>query len=428
MNAHIITIGNELLIGDIVNTNASWIGQKLTEHFINIDYIHTISDDYDRIYLTLKESMKQADIVLMTGGLGPTKDDITKKVAADFFECGMKVHQPTLDHIKAMFKKLNITFSKSNYGQAQVPACCEVLFNEMGTAPGMWFEKGEKVLVAMPGVPSEMKYFMEKKVMPKLISRNREARNTITRYIKTAGVGESTLSDVVLDGIDEIMEEGLQLASLPDNGGVTLRLSAQSNTLRQTQQMIDTVEAFILEKAAPYIYAYNRERTLPEATGKALSDKNMYIATAESCTGGLISAALTDVPGSSAYTLGGIIAYANSVKVEQLGVKERDLEKLGAVSKPVALQMAAGIIEATGADVGISTTGIAGPGGGTTEKPVGTIWMGFKFPDDHFAVCAHLHKDRNYNRKRTVKLVLEIVRRKLAGVDELPYGLEKQRA
>ena len=424
MRAHIISIGNELLIGDTVNTNATWLGRALSEKFISVDYVHTIKDDYTSIFETLSFALKQADVVLMTGGLGPTNDDITKKVVADYYETKLVVDQATLDHIKDMFKKLNITFSKSNYGQAEVPEACEVLFNSSGTAPGMWFWDEHGILAVMPGVPSEMKHLMNRHILPRLMDIEEVNGNSVTQYIKTAGVGESTLSDVVLNGIDTLLNEHVKLASLPNNGGVTFRITAQSSETASADHYATQVTEFIKEKANDYIYAWNREGSLAEAVGRLLTDKKWTIATAESCTGGLLSGALTDVPGSSQYTLGGIVSYANDLKINQLGVQPGTLNEHGAVSKQVALQMAEGVRQKTGADVGVSTTGIAGPGGGTDQKPVGTIWMGFAFPEQHFATKVQLTKNRQRNRERTVKIVLETVRRRLKGIDELPYGLE----
>lgn len=424
MNAHIISIGNELLIGDTVNTNASWLGRALSERFISVDYVHTIKDDYRSIFDTLTLALKQADIVLMTGGLGPTNDDITKKVVADYYGSGMTIHQPTLDHVKEMFKKLNITFSKSNYGQAEVPEACEVLFNKAGTAPGMWFSNEDGIVAVMPGVPSEMKYLMNKKILPRLIDIEGVNGNSITQYIKTAGVGESTLSDMVLDGMENLLNEHVKLASLPNNGGVTFRITAHGSTANEAQKYAAAVTEFFKKRAGNYIYAWNRDGSLAETVGRLLMDKQWTIATAESCTGGLISAVLTDIPGSSRYTLGGIVSYSNDLKINQLDVDAEIVKAHGAVSRQVADQMAKGVTQRTGADVGISTTGIAGPGGGTDEKPVGTIWMGFAFPEQNFATKVQLTKNRTLNRGRTVNIVLETVRRRLNGIEELPYGLE----
>jgi len=428
MNAHIISIGDELLIGDTVNTNASWMGQFLYDHFIPVSYVHTIRDDYDTILRTLKFAFQNAELVLMTGGLGPTNDDITKKVVTDYFDASLILHEPTLEHVKELFKKYNITFSKSNYGQAQVPDNAEVLFNKAGTAPGLWFDTGENMLAVLPGIPSEMKHLMKNKVLPRLLEREGTENIAITKYIKTAGVGESTLSDLVLNGFEDHMPDGVAIASLPNNGGVTIRLSARGADRAETESRMEQIESFIHQKAESYIYATDRDTSLSEAVGETLKNRNLTISTAESCTGGLISGALTDIPGSSAYTLGGIVAYANQIKTGQLDVSEKDLELHGAVSEPVALQMAAGVAQKFGSDIGVSTTGIAGPGGGSDEKPVGTIWMGFYTPDTHFAIKTVLSKNRQLNRERTVSIVLETVRRIVAGIEEMPYGLEKQSA
>ncbi len=427
MKAQIISIGNELLIGDIVNTNASWLGEFLTGLGFSITQVQTISDDLSLIKKSLTYAQKKADLIICTGGLGPTHDDMTKKAVAELFETGYKLDQETLAHIKSLFKTRNIPFSSSNYDQAKVPENAEVLLNKSGTAPGMWLEWNGSYLVVLPGVPYEMKYLMKNKVAPKL----REAFGNIgylySHYIHTAGIGESTLSDNILGDLSSYFQNGISLAYLPSPGGVTLRLNASGNTKEKAEHNIQKLSYYIYEKAGTYIYGEGKEFSLSEAVGELLKQQNLSISVAESCTGGLIANALTDIPGSSAYFEGGIISYANQVKVSQLGVKPGDLENMGAVSKPVALQMAKGVAEKLDTDIGISTTGIAGPDGGTEEKPVGTVWMGFyQKAGPHFAVNAVFSKDRLVNKERTKMVLLEITRRVLQKIDVMPYDLKKQ--
>ncbi len=427
MKAEIISIGNELLNGDTVNTNASWLGEFLTGLGFTISRIHTIADDLGLIIKTIKNSLQESDVVICTGGLGPTHDDITKKAVAELFEVGYKLDQKTLDHIKSIFKERNIPFSKSNYAQAEVPENAEVLFNKSGTAPGMWFEAGS-YLAVLPGVPFEMKYLMKKSVTPKLREVFGEIGYLYSHYIKTAGIGESTLSDEVLGDLAPYFQNGVSMAFLPSPGGVTLRLNSSGDAKEQARKNLQKLRSVIHKKAGKYIYGEGKDLSISEAVGKLLKEKNLRVSAAESCTGGLIANTFTDVAGSSDYFDGGIVSYANHIKVSQLGVSQADLNSVGAVSKEVALQMAKGVAEKLDTDIGISTTGIAGPGGGTKEKPVGTIWMGFyQKGGEHFAIKARFTKDRLINKERTKMVLLEITRRVLKGIEVMPYDLKKQR-
>ncbi|HET8865874.1 MAG TPA: competence/damage-inducible protein A [Gracilimonas sp.] len=427
MNAQIISIGNELLIGDTVNTNASWLGEFLTGSGFNVTKVYTISDDFNDIKNTIRTSMNESDLVICTGGLGPTHDDMTKKAVADLFEVGYTLDEQTLEYIKKIFEERNIPFSKSNHGQAEVPENADVLFNKTGTAPGMWFHESDTYLAVLPGVPGEMKYLMRKRVASKL----REAFGNIgylySHYIKTAGIGESTLSDEILGDLSEYFENGVSLAYLPSPGGVTLRLNSRGKTEEEAKDYLIKLIQIIYEKAGRYIYGEGKDHSLSEAVGELLVKDDLRISVAESCSGGLIANSFTDVAGSSKYFDGGIISYANSVKVGQLGVSEHDLNTVGAVSKEVALQMAKGVAEKLGTDIGISTTGIAGPGGGTKEKPVGTVWMGYyQKGGEHFAIKAMFTKDRLINKERTKMVLLETVRRILKKIDTMPYDLKKE--
>lgn len=426
MKVQIISIGNELLIGDTVNTNASWMGEFMTGLGFEVTEVHTISDELNLIKSTLSYSMKHADVVLCTGGLGPTHDDITKAAIAELFGVTMKSDKKVLDYIKKLFESRNIPFSESNKIQAEVPENCEVLFNKMGTAPGMWFYENGCYLVSMPGVPYEMKYLMENAVSQKLRKVFGDVGFLHSRYLKTIGIGESTLSDTIIGDLNSFFNNGVSLAYLPMPGGVTLRLNGKGATRSEAEESVNKLADHIYGKASKYIIGEGKHLTISEAIGKILTEQNKTIATAESCTGGMIVNELTNIAGSSAYTLGGIVSYANSVKINQLGVSENDLNDYGAVSREVALQMAKGVAEKLGSDIGISTTGVAGPGGGSEEKPVGTVWMGYWSKDDHFAIKALFTKDRLLNKERSMRTTLEMARRVLKGIDEMPYNLEKQ--
>ncbi|MEX2363479.1 MAG: competence/damage-inducible protein A, partial [Balneolaceae bacterium] len=413
-------------IGDTINTNASWMGNFLTEIGFEVTKVTTISDDITLIKKTISEAMADSDIVFSTGGLGPTHDDMTKKAVSDLFESELVVNEEVLNFVKSRFEKWNIPFSKSNYEQALVPENAEVLFNNMGSAPGMWLSNKGKYLVIMPGVPTEMKFLMAKRVAPKLAEIFGDIGFLHSTYIKTIGIGESTLSDEVLGDLSSYLNEEVTLAFLPMAGGVTLRLNSKGNNAEAALKKVRPLYDAIYQKANEFIYGEGKNILLEEVVGSLLSQKKLTVATAESCTGGLIADTLTNVAGSSAYVIGGIVSYSNQMKIEQLGVSKEVLDTQGAVSKEVALQMAKNVAELLKADIGISATGIAGPGGGSEEKPVGTVWTGFYSKEEHFAIKTTFSQDRILNKRRTMIISLDIIRRVLLGIREMPYGLKKQ--
>ncbi len=421
--AHIITIGNELLIGDTVNTNASWIGRILTDSGFDVERIFTIPDNYEIIKKQIEQSIEQADFTVVTGGLGPTHDDITKKVVADIFETGMIRNKLVLAHIKEIFKKRGYRLSKSNLEQADVPEKCEVLFNKRGTAPGMWFENNKRYLAVLPGVPHEMKYLMREIVQPKLFKFFPESEMWVTEYFKTVGIPESTLSDRI-GNLEEFVNNGVGIAFLPNPAGVTIRISASGTDKTDAGNKLLKIKEVLNHKIGDYLYGKGKNLELADVLGELLAEKNLTIAAAESCTGGLLTDKLTDIPGSSRYLKGGIIAYANEIKTGMLNVDEQLLAREGAVSRQVALQMAKGVAEYCRADIGVSTTGIAGPGGGTGDKPVGTVWMGFWINGSHFALKSIFTSNRLVNKERTVMVVLETLRRHLLGIKSYPYELK----
>lgn len=425
MKSHIISIGNELLIGDTINTNASWLGRFLTEHGVEVTAVLTVGDNLNHLKSVLQQSLAEADLVITTGGLGPTHDDVTKKAVSELYETGMVLHEPTLEYIKKVFKKRNIPFSKSNYLQAEVPDNCEVLFNKQGTAPGMWFRHGAARLAVLPGVPHEMRHLMEHKVLDKIREFEEGEQKRLSRFIVTAGIGESTLSDEVIgEELGHFFSNSLSVAFLPNVFGTKIRISAAGETYDDIKSKIEPVAQFIYSKASDHIIGEGKELTIAEALGNLLRERSLTIGVAESCTGGLVSDTLTDVAGSSDYFKGGIIAYANEVKTELLGVRDEMLKKKGAVSRKAALQMARGVAERLQTDVGLATTGIAGPGGGTSQKPVGTVWLGCYTPDYHFAIKAVFTKNRRINKERSAATVLEAARRALKGIKTMPYGLK----
>lgn len=422
----VISIGNELLIGDTINTNAAWLGRFLTEKgFIN-DQILTLPDKYDAIFNAVHDAAHNVDLTIITGGLGPTHDDITKKVLADLFESKLIENEKVLDHIKSIFEKRGFTFSKSNADQALVPDNCEVLFNNQGTAPGMLFNKNGRIVVALPGVPYEMKWIIENQLAEKLPVHFPDSEVWATKYYKTAGVPESTLSDDVIGDLSDFLINGVEVAYLPYPGGVTIRAGVSAISEPDADKKLSLLNEFIYKKAEDIIFGEGREYSLSEAVGELLVRNSKTIAVAESCTGGLLSNNLTDIPGSSRYVKGGIVAYDNKVKTEQLQVSDSDLETFGAVSKQVALEMAKGVAIKFNADVGVSTTGIAGPDGGSAEKPVGTVWIGFWINGDNFALKALFTNDRIINKERSVMVALETIRRRLKGLKSYPYNLKPE--
>jgi len=423
MLAYQISVGNELLIGDTVNTNVSWIGQQLTELGIRTGKAMMVPDGLDAILVALHESLTHADLVILTGGLGPTHDDLTKDALLRYFGVELVRHEPTLERIRRMFSQRGIPFTVSNEAQADVPSNCTVLENRHGTAPGMWFEHNGRTLVVLPGVPREMKGLMRDEVRPRLEALV-GANAITTRYIQLSGIGESTLSDLVIGDVSGWLGRDLELAYLPHSHGITLRLTSYAGETEALAQLL----AHIRFRAAQYIHCETPETELEQTLVELAIAKGLRLATAESCTGGWVSNLITNVPGSSAMFVGGVVAYENAVKMGLLDVPESMLVEHGAVSHQVALRMAESVASKLGADIGLSTTGIAGPTGGTDEKPVGLVWIGFWSKDAHFAVQARFFRDRVLNKERSSKVALEIARRQILGIPGFPYDLKAEPA
>ena len=384
MNVTIINIGDELLIGQVVNTNASTMSRLLTEAGMEVKRTVVVGDIHTDIWEAVDTAMHESDAVLVTGGLGPTKDDITKKLLCEYFGSELVESEVALENVKRIFKARGYELTPVNRAQALVPKCCEVLNNDLGTAPCMWFRstplcppsRGEgkgSVLVSMPGVPFEMEWLMRNRVIPKL-QETFQTETIINKNILVQGIGESFLSDLI-EPWELSLPKNIKLAYLPVAGMVKLRLTARFPI--GTIDAIGTIEKLLPELyriAGQYIVGEDCE-TLGELVHKTLISNGKTLATAESCTGGNIARLLTAQAGASAYFRGGIIAYSNEVKECALGVKHSTLEAHGAVSEETVREMVEGVHERLGADYAIATTGIAGPGGGTPEKPVGTVWV-----------------------------------------------------
>lgn len=426
MRAYLITIGNELLIGDTINTNVAWLGSFLSRYNIEPVKAITIGDSKQQIVEALSEALNNSEFVILTGGLGPTHDDITKKTIAEYFGVGYKEHPPTREFIEKIFKKRGIPISPSNYDQAKVPENCEVLFNKNGTAPGMWFDIGNSSLAVLPGVPIEMKGLMEEHVLPRFKTKMGIGLYSLRHYFQTAGIGESTLSDLVIGDLNSYLSNGTQLAYLPHTHGITLRVSCIAEDKEKAHTKVDPLIQHIRNKAHDFIFSEEYDASLESVVGSLLTEKELTIATAESCSGGLIGSKITDIAGSSTYYIGGIVAYSNELKHHLLDVPLELIQQHGAVSKEVALAMAKGVALKTKASIGIATTGIAGPGGGSTEKPVGLVWFGYYDGTHHFALKVQFFKNRVQNKERTALVALDLVRRVISGIQVMPYNLKPE--
>lgn len=426
MHIYILNIGNELLNGDTVNTNAAWLGDFFSQRGLQVIESSCVRDREQSITNALDDALNKASLVIITGGLGPTHDDITKKTLASYFQCGMYQDQSVLEHVTDLFAKRGIPMQPINKMQADIPEKAEVLFNDLGTAPGLWFQLKNQAVVSLPGVPYEMKFLVKERIWPLLSERFGLNSSVYRSYFRTAGIGESSLSELYLPKLSTMLKnEELSLAYLPSAGEVKLRVNTLGNTLKEAKQKAAVIEEYIKNQVADFIYSQELDEELPEAVGRRLLNAQKTLATAESCTGGDIASAITNVPGSSAYFKGSIVAYHNQVKTQLLNVPDSVLANVGAVSKEVALIMAKEVALKCGSDYGISTTGVAGPGGGSDEKPVGLVWFGFYGPNVHFALKAYLSKDRMVNKLRSVKLSLECLRRILDGIESTPFELPK---
>jgi nicotinamide-nucleotide amidase len=418
MNIHaaILTIGDEILYGQITDTNAQWLAAALSDAGIKLRRKITVGDSREEILAGFEEAQRNADIIITTGGLGPTKDDITKKVFAEFFGTEMTFRPEVLANIERLFSLRNRTVNDLNKTQAWIPANGEIITNEVGTAPGMWFSHQGKVFISMPGVPHEMKKMMAEVAIPRL-KQTFDVPYIYHRMIKTVGVPESTLAEVINDWEDSL-PPFIKLAYLPKLGQVRLRLTAMGTD----RALLEAAVAEEVEKVKPligkWVYAYDEEE-IEHTIGQMLLSRGQHLATAESCTGGLIADRITDLAGCSAYYKGGIVAYSNDVKISQLGVKAETIVAHGAVSEQTAMEMAEQVRLRYGADYGIATTGVAGPGGGTPEKPVGTVWIGYSDAHKTFAKKYMLVHDRMMNIQFAYNLAMNLLRLQLLGEEPL---------
>jgi nicotinamide-nucleotide amidase len=409
MQAEIITIGDEILIGQIVDTNSAWMAQQLNDIGINIKQITSVSDDEQHIINALNEAKKRADIIFMTGGLGPTKDDITKNTLCKYFKTKLVFDEKAYAAVEYQFKIRGKEVTPVNRKQAEVPESCTAVYDKNGTASGMWFENDGKHFISMPGVPFEMKAMMENDVLP-LLKQKFKTPFIYHKTVLTQGAGESFLAEMIENWEDNLPPH-IRLAYLPSPGAVRLRLTAKGDSEKIKQETEEQVIKLkhIIEK---YIYGYDDE-TLEGIVGKLLRDKKQTVSTAESCTGGYISHLITSVEGSSDYYIGSIISYANSIKENFLNVDAATIENHGAVSEPVVLAMAKTVKEKFNTDYSIAVSGIAGPGGGTVEKPVGTVFIAIATPQKVFAKSFRFGNNRMRNIHVSGQTALNMLRKEL---------------
>lgn len=412
MTATLLAIGDELLIGQVVNTNAAWLGQRLSDLGVPVCRELCVGDRDGDIRAALDLALADSDVVLVSGGLGPTHDDLTRDVVAAYFGVPLLHDASVMAAIEERFARRGRTLPERNRVQAQVPEGFTALPNALGTAPGLLhtFQRGgqPRMLVLMPGVPAELKHLFDTFVAPTIEAMpGREA--VVHRTLLTAGIGESHLAEQIGD-LSEWLDERTTLAFLPSAGTVRMRVSARGDDRAETEARAERFAAFLRERAGNAFYGEGDE-TLEAAVGERLKAAGATVAVAESCTGGLLLDRLTDVPGSSAYVLGGVVAYCNGVKTGLLGVPEDVLDAHGAVSEPVVRAMAEGVRDRLGATYGVATTGVAGPGGGTDEKPVGTVWIALATPSGTVAKRFRFVDDRRRNKTLTATTALDWLRR-----------------
>jgi nicotinamide-nucleotide amidase len=406
----IITIGDEILYGQTLDTNSHWISQELNTIGARVIRRSSIGDDRQQILHALSEAATRASIVLITGGLGPTKDDITKQTLAEYFDSPIALNPQALKEVSAYFESRGRTMNALNKAQAELPVKCEMISNTAGTAPGMWFEEQGKVFVSMPGVPHEMKTMMIAQVIPRLKEKF-DLPVILHRMVKTVGIGESSLAEIIATWEDSLPPH-IRLAYLPDLGEVKLRLTAVGDHYAALEQDIEVQVQQLLPLIREYVYGFGNT-TLEEAVGQLLLDKQKTIALAESCTGGYIAHAITRIPGSSRYFQGGIIPYHNEFKIHVLGVQETTLLEHGAVSEPTVEQMSNRIRQLMRADIGLASSGIAGPEGGTADKPVGTVWIALADGEQTLTQKLSLTQNRLINIELTSVAVLNMLRKYL---------------
>jgi len=415
MNADIITIGDEILIGQITDTNSQWIAEKLNSAGFNIRQITSVGDDKDQIFNILNEVSNKSDLVIITGGLGPTEDDITKQTLADYFETNLVISNKILNDIKSFVETRGLDLNERNRKQAEVPESCKLIRNFNGTAPAMWFEKDNTVYISLPAVPFEMKALVSKSIMP-LLKKHFQTPFVVHKTVLTYGLPESGLAEILSDW-ESNLDEKIKLAYLPSPERIRLRLSIICKDKEKAEKLIN-YEILKLQKIiGEAIFGYG-DLFLQDIIGQILKNNKETVSVAESCTGGKISHLITSVEGSSEYFKGGIIAYSNEIKINQLNVSEEVIEQYGAVSKEVVEFMARGQREKFNTDYAVAVSGIAGPGGGTSDKPVGTTWIAVASNKKIIAKKYTFGKMRDINIRIAASKALDMLRKFMSGYYE----------
>lgn len=416
ISAEIVSIGDELLIGQTINTNAAWMGEVLNAAGVRVHRVTGISDQASEIKNILNEALGRSNIVLITGGLGPTKDDLTKWTLSEYFGAKLVQDETTLQRITDFFERRGLPMLETNRDQALMPDNCIILHNLRGTANGMWFEREGKVVVSMPGVPYEMTWLMEHEVMPRLKQHFRRPE-IVHRTVLTQGVGESFLAEKIKHWEDSLKERGIALAYLPSPGMVKLRMSAYGGgTQEELKAKIAERESALVLLIGEHIYGYEKD-TLSSVVGELLAASGKTITVAESMTGGHIAQLITGTPGSSRYFLGSYVTYDERIKSQELGVPASLISAEGVVSEAVAKAMAEGARKAMNADYALATTGIAGPDGGTEATPVGTVWIGLSTPEKTVARVFRFGQNRERNIQMAGQSALQILRKEILSIN-----------
>jgi nicotinamide-nucleotide amidase len=409
--AEILTIGDEILYGQITDTNSQFMSATLDKVGIQTIRKTSVGDSKEVIVSALEAAEKVADIILITGGLGPTKDDITKKTLAAYFGTSLKMDYEVLAHVENLFTSRGRMMNDLNKAQALVPENAQVIHNAVGTAPGMWIEHEGKVYISMPGVPQEMKKMMEDLIIPKL-RLHFKTPFIIHKWVKTINIAESTLAQTI-EAWEDALPPHIKLAYLPRMGQVRLRLTGKGDNESELLEDLEAERQKLIPLIKDNIYGYDDD-DIESVVAKLLVEKNKTVATAESCTGGYLAHQFTQLAGSSRYYIGGVVAYSNQVKISQLGVNPQTLDSFGAVSEQTIIEMAKGIREKLGTDIGLATSGVAGPDGGSPEKPVGTVWVAYATENEVISKKLSLTKDRTLNITASANYLMNLLRVKLS--------------
>lgn len=419
--ASIISVGTELLMGEITNTNTVYLSQKLNDHGIDVLYHHTVGDNPDRLSRVLADSLEDCDLIITTGGLGPTQDDMTKELVCEFFEDHLVMNEGWLQNLYDRYEKRGRRMTDNNRKQALLPSRSIILFNEVGSAPGFVLRDpaGEKTICCLPGPPREMKWLYENKLSPLLAEQ--EGGVLCHRMLRTFGIGESSLETALLDLIDNQTDP--TIATYAKEGECALRIASKRETAEEAEAAVEEMIGQVRERIGEFIYSYD-DVDLVQVVADLLMERGLTISAAESCTGGMFGAAMTDVPGISAVFDRSLVTYSNEAKMQELGVRPETLEKFGAVSEETAREMAEGVRNVSGTDIGVSVTGIAGPDGGTEQKPVGTVYYALAMNGRTVARKSVWNtRNRRSNRNYAVLNMLDLVRREVskeAPADEKP--------